>query len=69
MGRFLFWAFLALLLAAFSGIVTCSWLRDPHEGPAILRELGRAYVAQAYLAGFLPCLFVLIGFLLRRPAP
>jgi hypothetical protein len=58
--------FVAVLVAALSGFVTYSWLRDPHEGPAILRELGRGYVTQAYVAGFLPCLFVLFGFLLRR---
>jgi len=58
--------FVALIVAVFSGFLTYCWLRDSNEGPAILQELGRGYVTQAYAAGFLPCLFVLLGFLLRR---
>jgi hypothetical protein len=58
--------FLSLLVAASSALATFLWLRDPNEGPAIVRELGRAYVTRAYLAALLPFLFVLIGSKLRR---
>lgn len=61
------WALvLALPLAAYFVYATVSWVRDPHEGPAIVHELGRAYVTQAYIAGFIPLLFIAMGCLRRR---
>jgi hypothetical protein len=57
------WALVvALPLAAWFVYVTVSWLRDPNEGPAIVRELGRGYVTQAWIAGFVPLLFVVAGY-------
>ena len=43
-----------------------SEVRDPFVGPAILHELGRGYVVQAYLAALIPFVFVTIGFWRRR---
>jgi hypothetical protein len=37
-------------------------IHDPYVGPAILDELGRGYVVQAYIASFLPFMLVTIGF-------
>jgi hypothetical protein len=59
LGRWRRWAWvLALPLATGFVCATVSWLRDPNEGPAILDELGRGYVTQAWVAGFVPLLFV-----------
>ncbi|MCT7374773.1 hypothetical protein [Chelativorans salis] len=35
-------------------------VNDPHAGPAILRELGAAYIAQTYLASALMVLGPLV---------
>jgi hypothetical protein len=57
---------LSLFVAGISVFATLSWLRDPNEGPAIIKELGRKYVTQAYVAGFLPCLVVALCFLAKH---
>ena len=57
--------FVALFGAAVSVIGTLNWLRDPTEGPAIVRELGREYVVCAYVAGFCPMVSALIGVWVR----
>jgi hypothetical protein len=49
-------ALLALLPAAIWAIALISELRDPFVGPAMIRELGRGYVAQADLAALIPLL-------------
>jgi hypothetical protein len=54
--------FLALVPAAASVVFTLSWLRDPDEGSAILRDFGQGYVTQCYIAGLLPMAAVGIGF-------
>ncbi len=53
-------------LASFLIYATVSWLRDQYEGPAIVSELGRGYVTQAWIAGFIPVLFIAVGCLRRR---
>jgi hypothetical protein len=55
-------ALLALPVAAFWAFGITSEVRDPYVGPAILDELGRGYVTQAYLAALVPFVFVAIGF-------
>lgn len=61
-------ALIALVPAAVWATALVSELRDPLVGPAILEELGRAYVIQSYVAAFIPFIFVGIGSLpwLRR---
>jgi hypothetical protein len=58
--------FLGLLIAVSSALSFFLWLKDPDEGPAILRELGGSYVTQAYVAALFPFLFVLIGYHFRQ---
>ena len=58
----------ALPLAICLIFGTVSWLRDPHEGSAIVRELGSAYVTHAWIAAFVPLSFVAVGCLQPRRA-
>ena len=55
----------ALALAGLWGWVMFSEIHDPYVGPAILHELGRGYVAQAYSAALLPFLFMLVRFYMQ----
>ena len=57
---------LAILVAGFSALAALTWLRDPNEGPAIVRELGREYLVNACIAGFAPFLLAMSGFWVRR---
>jgi len=57
---------IVLPLAAVWAWGLFSEIRDPYVGPAILNELGRGYVAQAYLAALIPFVVVAIGFWRRR---
>ena len=43
-------------------------LHDAYVGPAILQELGRGYVAQAYIAAMVPFILVTVGFWKKRNA-
>jgi hypothetical protein len=62
-------AFLLLLapLAATWGWAVVQELRDPYVGPAIVEELGRSYVIQAYVALVLPFAFMGLGLCLPAP--
>ena len=61
------WALvLTVPVAACCVYATFQWLHDPHEGPAIVRELGRGYVTQAWIAGFAPFLLTTAGSLRPR---
>ena len=61
------WALvLALCLAGLLIYATFSWLRDPNESSAIVSELGWSYVTQAWIAGFIPLLFIAAGCSLKR---
>jgi len=44
-------------------------LNDRVVGPAVLRELGRSYVIQTYVAAFIPLLFLILGFVCKRREP
>src|SRR6185503_13187780 len=59
-------AFIALPLIALWGTIITLEPRDPFVGPAIIHELGRGYVAQAYIAAVIPLVFLAIGFRIRR---
>lgn len=56
-------AVIPLVAAAVWAAALLSELRDPDVGPAILQELGRAYVIQSYVAAFIPFIFAGLGFL------
>jgi hypothetical protein len=57
---------IVLPLAGVWAWALLSEIHDPYAGPAILEELGRAYIAQAYIAVLLPFLVVAIGFRRKR---
>jgi hypothetical protein len=59
-------ALVALPLIALWAFIITSEVRDPYVGPAIVAELGRGYVTQAYIAAIAPVIFVVIGLLRRR---
>lgn len=59
-------ALVALPLIALGAFIITSEVRDPYIGPAILRELGRGYVTQAYIAAVVPVVLLAIGLLRRR---
>src|SRR5215471_18136988 len=59
-------ALVALPLIALWAFMITSEVRDPYVGPAIVSELGRGYVTQAYIAAAVPVVFVVIGLLRRR---
>jgi hypothetical protein len=59
-------ALLPVTLAALWACAIFSELRDPYVGPAILEELGRGYVFQAYTAALFPFLFIAVSFYRRR---
>jgi hypothetical protein len=56
----------ALPLIALWAFIITSEVRDPYVGPAIVSELGRGYVTQAYIAAIVPVAFLAIGLLRRR---
>ena len=56
-------ALLAVVATVAWAAALLSELRDPDVGPAILRELGRSYVVQSYIAVFLPFVFIVFGVL------
>ena len=59
--------FLVVLpLVGLWALAMISELHDPFVRPAILRELGRGYVAQAYIAAVIPFLFLWIGVWRKR---
>ena len=65
--RWRVWLLVVALPLAISLIYsTISWLRDSHEGPAIVRELGPVYVVHAWIAAFIPLLFMAVGLFTRR---
>ena len=55
-----------LALAALWAWGMFSEIHSPNVGPAILEELGRDYVTQAYVAALIPFVVVPIGFWRRR---
>jgi hypothetical protein len=55
-------AFAALPVIALWALIITSEIRDDYVGPAIVSELGRGYVTQAYIAAVTPVLFLAIGF-------
>ena len=59
-------ALAALPIIALWAVIITSEIRDPYVGPAIVSELGRGYVTQAYIAAVVPLVSVAIGFLIRR---
>jgi hypothetical protein len=59
-------AFIALPFIALWAFVITSEVRDPYVGPAIITELGRGYVMQAYIAAIAPLVFVAIGYWRHR---
>ncbi len=59
-------ALVALPLIALWAFIVTSEVRDPYVGPAIVGELGRSYVMQAYIAAVVPVVFLAIGLLRRR---
>jgi UDP-N-acetylmuramyl pentapeptide phosphotransferase/UDP-N-acetylglucosamine-1-phosphate transferase len=59
-------ALAVLPIIALWGVIITSEVRDPYVGPAIVSELGRGYVTQAYVAAVVPLVFVAIGFLRQR---
>jgi hypothetical protein len=54
-------ACLVLPVAAIWAFGITSEVRDPYVGPAIVQELGRSYVASAYLLAVAPFGLVAIG--------
>lgn len=55
-------AVIAVAIAAAAwAFALVSELRGPQVGPAILQELGRAYVIQSYVAVFIPFIFLVVG--------
>lgn len=56
-------ALIPIVAAAVWATALLSELRDPDVGPAILNELGRAYVIQNYVAALTPFIFAGLGFL------
>jgi len=52
---------IALPLAALWAWAMFSEIHDPYVGPAILRELGRGYVTQAYVAALIPFVIAASG--------
>lgn len=54
------------LLFAYSVLAE---LHDPYVGPAILREAGRGYLIQNYMATAVAVLVPCAGALMRRPRP
>src|SRR5262245_28882633 len=61
-GRKRWAAFATLPVIAFWALIITSEIRDDYVGPAIVSELGRSYVMQAYIAAVTPVLFLAIGF-------
>ena len=57
---------IVLPLAALLAWALFSEIHDPYVGPAIVGELGRGYVAQAYVAALIPFVVVAIGFWRRK---
>ena len=57
---------IVLPLAAGWGWALSSELWDPYVGPAMLSELGRGYVFQAFIAILIPFAAVAFGFWRRR---
>jgi hypothetical protein len=58
----------ALSVATLWAWIMISELRDPFVGPAILRELGRGYISQAYFVAILPFVAIGIGLLRKGTA-
>ena len=59
-------AFVAFPLIVLWAFIITSEVRDPYVGSAIVREFGRGYVTQAYIAAIVPVVFLAIGLLRRR---
>jgi hypothetical protein len=57
---------LAFPLAAFWAWAMFAELHDPYVGAAIMSELGRGYVLQAYVAALIPFVAMAIGYWRRR---
>ncbi len=62
-------AFMTLPCICLWAIFITSGVRDLYLGPAILRELGRRYVTQVYIAAVAPVAFVVIGYLRSKRLP
>lgn len=59
-------ALVTLPVAALWELAVISEIRDPHVGPAILKELGQGYVTQSYVAAVVPFALVAVGYWINR---